>query len=148
MPLRGASERVLTGPHSYETVAQSTNNQGIAPPQTWDAAGLGPASALVSAVTIAELAFGLDVEDLIERRARTDRFYTVLQELAVLSFDVAAARTYGTLAATVRRGGRNPRPRRMELQIAATAVTHGLPLVTRNPADFAGLEDHLRLVPV
>ena len=27
---------------SYETIAQSTNNQGIAPPQTWDAMGLEP----------------------------------------------------------------------------------------------------------
>jgi predicted nucleic acid-binding protein len=100
---------------------------------------------VVSAVTVAELAFGLDVDDLVERRARTDRFYAVLREMSVLPFDLAAARLYGTLVALVRRAGRNPRPRRTDLQIAATAGAHALPLVTRNPADFVGLE---RLVPI
>ena len=99
----------------------------------------------VSAVTVAELAFGLDVDDLLERQARTDRFYAVLREMPVLPFDLAAARLYGTLASLVRRSGRNPRPRRMDLQIAATAGAHGMPLITRNPADFAGLD---RLVHV
>jgi predicted nucleic acid-binding protein len=94
---------------------------------------------VVSAVTVAELAFGLDVDDLLERQARTDRFYAVLREMPVLPFDLAAARLYGTLASLVRRSGRNPRPRRTDLQIAATAGAHGMPLITRNPTDFVGL---------
>lgn len=106
---------------------------------------LGDAQPVVSAVTVAELAFGLDTDDLIERRARTDRFYAVLREMPVLPFDLAAARLYGTMAATVRRTGRNPRPRRMDLQIAATAGAHDIPLITGNPADFSGLD---RLVDV
>jgi predicted nucleic acid-binding protein len=100
---------------------------------------------VVSAVTVAELAFGLDTDDLIERRARTDRYYAVLRDLPVLPFDLAAAELYGTMASMVRRSGRNPRPRRMDLQIAATASANSLPLITRNPADFAGLD---RLVEV
>jgi predicted nucleic acid-binding protein len=100
----------------------------------------------VSAVTVAELAFGLDVDDLVERQARTDRFYAVMREMPVLAFDLAAARLYGTLAATVRRSGRNPRPRRMDLQIAATAGAHAMPLVTRNPADFFGLEQLVQVI--
>jgi predicted nucleic acid-binding protein len=100
---------------------------------------------VVSAVTVAELAFGLDVDDLLERQARTDRFYAVLREMPVLPFDLAAARLYGTLASLVRRSGRNPRPRRTDLQIAATAGAHGMPLITRNPTDFVGLD---RLVHV
>ncbi|HEY2194696.1 MAG TPA: type II toxin-antitoxin system VapC family toxin [Actinomycetospora sp.] len=107
------------------------------------AADAGPA---VSAVTVAELAFGLDVDDLLERQARTDRFYAVLRDVPVLPFDLAAARLYGTLAATVRRSGRNPRPRRMDLQIAATAGAHSIPLITRNPRDFLGLEELLDVV--
>jgi predicted nucleic acid-binding protein len=106
---------------------------------------LADAVPVVSAVTVAELAFGLDTEDLIERRARTDRYYAVLRDLPVLPFDLAAAQLYGTMASMVRRAGRNPRPRRMDLQIAATAGANAVPLITRNPADFAGLE---RLVEV
>lgn len=106
---------------------------------------VGDAEPVVSAVTVAELAFGLDTDDLVERRARTDRFYAVLREMPVLSFDLAAARLYGTMAAMVLRSGRNPRPRRMDLQIAATAGAHAIPLLTGNPADFAGLD---RLVEV
>lgn len=100
---------------------------------------------VVSAGTVAELAFGLDTDDLIERRARTDRYYAVLRDLPVLPFDVAAAQLYGTMASMVRRAGRNPRPRRMDLQIAATAGANAVPLITRNPADFDGLD---RLVVV
>jgi predicted nucleic acid-binding protein len=114
----------------------------------WEHQEIEAAVPSVAAVTVAELAFGLDVDDLLERQARTDRFYALLREMAVLPFDLAAARLYGTLAATVRRAGRNPRPRRMDLQIAATAGAHGMPLVTRNPADFAGLEHLVEIVPV
>ncbi len=114
----------------------------------WEHQELEAAVPSVAAVTVAELAFGLDVDDLLERQARTDRFYALLREMAVLPFDLAAARLYGTLAATVRRAGRNPLPRRMDLQIAATAGAHGMPLVTRNPADFAGLERLVEVVPV
>jgi predicted nucleic acid-binding protein len=111
---------------------------------------LGPAAdayPVVSAVSVAELAFGLDVDDLVERQARTDRFYAVLRDMPVLPFDLAAARLYGTLAALVRRAGRNRRPRRMDLQIAATAGAHTIPLVTRNPADFVGLDELVQIVP-
>lgn len=39
----------------------------------------------------------------------------------MLHFDVAAPDIYGTMAAVIRRAARNPRPRRMDLQIAATS---------------------------
>jgi hypothetical protein len=35
-----------------------------------------------------------------------------------------------------------------DLQIAATATAHGLDLYTRNPADFAGLDEVLTVVEV
>jgi predicted nucleic acid-binding protein len=102
----------------------------------------------VSAVTVAELAYGLDVDDPIERQARMDRFYAVLDQLEVLPFDTAAAKIYGTMAALVRRAGRNPRPRRMDLQIAATSAAHSMPLLTRNAKDFADLDRLVQVVPV
>lgn len=106
------------------------------------------AEAMVSAITIAELAFGLDTDDPVQRQARADRYIMVLSEMEVLPFDVAAAKTYGTLAALVRRAGRDPRPRRMDLQIAAIAASHKLPLLTRNAGDLAGLEQLLDVVAV
>ncbi len=102
----------------------------------------------VSAVSVAELAFGLDIDDPIERRARTERYRAVREQFAVLAFDVQVAEIYGTMAAVVRRSGRNPRPQRMDLQIAATAAAHSIPLVTRDLDGFAGLERLLQVIVV
>lgn len=44
-----------------------------------------------------------------------------LDRFEVLSFDVSAAEYYGALASLVRQYGRNPRPRRIDLQVAAIA---------------------------
>jgi predicted nucleic acid-binding protein len=103
------------------------------------------APAAVSAVTVAELAYGLNVHDPIKRHQRTERYYTTLEQFEVLPFDITAASLYGTLAGLVREGGRDSRPRRMDLQIAAIAVAHSLVLLTRNPVDFTGLERLLRM---
>jgi prevent-host-death family protein len=111
-----------------------------------DLSGVGDARPAVSAVTVAELSFSLDVDDPVERRIRSDRVDSLLASCPVLPFDVACGRMYGTLASLVKRSGRDPRPRRLDLLIAATAVTHHVPLVTRNARDFAGLERLLDIV--
>lgn len=101
----------------------------------------------VSAVTIGELQYGVTAAaDPLAQMYRRRRVQATLDRFEVLSFDVAAAEYYGTLAALVRQHGRNPRPRRMDLQIAATAARHGLMLLTRNGRDFAGLEHALEVV--
>lgn len=103
-------------------------------------------TALVSAVTVGELAYGVGTtDDPVKRLTRSERYHAALEAFGVLDFDLAAARQYGLLAALVQQAGRNPRPRRLDLQIAATAAAHGLPLLTRNPDDFKGTE---RLVEV
>jgi predicted nucleic acid-binding protein len=102
----------------------------------------------ISAVTVAELAYGLDVDDPVERFARAERFYAALEEFEVLPFDTAAAKIYGTLAALVRRSGRSARPRRMDLQIAATAAANGMPVLTRNMKDFVGLDRVVKVIEV
>ena len=102
----------------------------------------------VSAVSMAELAFGLDIDDPIERRARAERYRAVREQFTVLAFDSPAAEIYGTMAAVIRRTGRNPRPRRMDLQIAATAAAHAIPLITRDADGFTGLERLLDVVAV
>lgn len=72
----------------------------------------------------------------------------MLDHFEVLAFDTEVAEYYGALATLVRQGGRNPRPRRLDLQIAATAARHGLTLLTRNGADFIGLESALEILEV
>jgi tRNA(fMet)-specific endonuclease VapC len=62
----------------------------------------------------------------------------VLPHLPVLDVDVTVATTYGELRALLERAGR-PRTD-LDLLIAATALCHGLTLVTRNLRDFALIE--------
>jgi predicted nucleic acid-binding protein len=101
----------------------------------------------LSAVTIGELQYGVTAAaDPLTQMYRRRRVQATLDRFEVLSFDVEAAEYYGTLAALVRQYGRNPRPRRMDLQIAATAARHGLMLLTRNGRDLAGLESALDVV--
>ena len=63
-------------------------------------------------------------------------------------FDVEAARAYGRVFAAVRAAGRSSRSRFADLLIASTAVANGLPLYTRNPADFRGLENVVEIVSI
>lgn len=59
-----------------------------------------------------------------------------------------ASARYGTLAVPVRAANRDPRPRKLDLMIAAIASVRGLPRHTRNPGDFAGLDSTVEIVPV
>jgi predicted nucleic acid-binding protein len=103
------------------------------------------AAVVVSAVTVGELAFGLDGPD---RDAREARLARVLHNYEVMPFGVEAAKIYGVLTSLLRIAGRNPRPRRFDLQIAARAAAARLPLLTMNPADFRGLISMVDVVPI
>jgi predicted nucleic acid-binding protein len=101
----------------------------------------------VSAVTIAELQYGVAVaSDPVVQMNRRRRVQAILDRFELLSFDVTTAEYYGAFAGLVRQHGRNPRPRRMYLQIAATAARYGLTLLTRNGSDFTGLPSALKIV--
>ncbi len=103
----------------------------------------------VSAVTLAELHFGVLVARDSSTRAERLRRLTLLQRrFDALPVDEAVARSYGQLAARVAEVGRQPRARVMDLLIAATAHAHSAGLYTRNPADFAGLDHLIQLLPV
>ncbi|HEY5787146.1 MAG TPA: type II toxin-antitoxin system VapC family toxin [Microlunatus sp.] len=101
----------------------------------------------VSAVSIAELQYGVTaVTDPVAQMHRRRRVQAILYQFEALPFDVSTADYYGVLATLVRQHGRNPRPRRLDLQVAATAARHGLTLLTQNGADFSGLEAALSVV--
>jgi predicted nucleic acid-binding protein len=101
----------------------------------------------ISAVTIAELHFGVLVAREPSTRAERLRRLSVLQRaFDPLPVDDAVAASYGQLAAAVVVAGRQPRARTMDLLIAATAHAHDARLYTRNADDFVGLDDLVDIV--
>lgn len=107
-----------------------------------------PAEPLITAVTLAELSVGpLVVEDGAERAARQARLQQAEADFQPLPFDVAAARAFGRVAASLRRAGRKSTARSYDAMIAATALANELPVFTCNPSDFAGIDD-LRVIEV
>ncbi len=100
-----------------------------------------PDESAISAVTLAELAAGPHAtSDEQERARRQDRLQWAAATWDPLPFDAEAARIYGRVFAAAKAAGRTSRSRLADLLIAATAAANGLPLYTRNPADFAGLQ--------
>ena len=91
----------------------------------------------VSVVTLEELAFGV-ARAAAPVRARLARWLDALLESRPVVLDVtpAIARASGELRAA--REARGRRVAQADTLIAATAVHHGLTLVTRNVRDFEG----------
>jgi len=109
-----------------------------------------PRELAVSAMTMAELAAGPHATtDSAERARRQDRLQRAEATFEPRPVEADVARAYGRVYAVVVAAGRKARGRRaIDLFIAATAVAAGLPLYTRNPADFAGLSPLLEIVAV
>jgi tRNA(fMet)-specific endonuclease VapC len=107
-----------------------------------------PDDSVVSAVTLAELSVGPHLSKTSrERAARQAHLQQAEADFETISFDAAAARAFGRVAASLRRAGRKPAARAYDALIAATAIANGLPLYTCNPADFQGI-DELTVTPV
>lgn len=95
----------------------------------------------ISAVTLAELHFGVLRADTAEDRAeRLAAISRIERRFDALPVDDIVAESYGRLADAVARIGRNPRRRSFDLLIAATAHAHDARLLTLNPDDFRGLD--------
>lgn len=107
-----------------------------------------PAEPVITAVTLAELSVGPLVavgED--ERTARQLRLQQAEAAFEPLPFDAQAARSFGAVAASLRRSGRKSSVRAFDAMIAATALANRLPVYTCNPRDFEGI-DGLRVVAI
>ncbi len=109
-----------------------------------------PSELAISAVTLAELAAGPHAtSEPAERARRQDRLQRTEATFEPLPLDAAVARAYGRVYAAITAAGRKTRGRpAFDLVIAATALAHGLPLYTRNPADFDDLEGLVEVVAV
>ncbi len=107
-----------------------------------------PAEPLITAVTLAELTVGpLATADLREQARRQVRLQQAESDFEALPFDAAAARSFATVAASLRKSGRKPAARAFDALIAATALSRALPVYTGNPRDFEGI-DGLEVVAV
>jgi hypothetical protein len=95
----------------------------------------------ITAVTLAELSVGpLVATTDRERVARQAHLQQAEADFDPLPFDAAAARSFGRVAAGLRRVGRKPAARSYDAMIAATAISNGLPIHTCNPRDFNGIK--------
>ena len=109
-----------------------------------------PIESAVSAISMAELAAGPHAtQDPDERARRQDRLQRAEAVFDPLPFDSEACRAYGRVYAAVVGAGRKARgARAVDLLIAATACSAGLPLYTRNPDDFQALHELVEVVHV
>lgn len=92
-----------------------------------EAEGIG-----ISAVTAAELWFGVEKSGTARNRAALKEF---LSPLEVAEFDHAAARVYGRVRQALEAAGKPIGP--LDTQIAAHALALDLTLVTHNTREFA-----------
>ncbi|WP_062993687.1 type II toxin-antitoxin system VapC family toxin [Nocardia anaemiae] len=103
----------------------------------------------ITAITLAELSQGVAMaKDAATRSVRSEQLGAAIVEFDPLPFDEDAATRYGTLVALTMAAKGDPKPRRMDLLIAAIASARGLPLYTRNAKDFRGLESMLEIVAI
>ncbi|HUH17354.1 MAG TPA: type II toxin-antitoxin system VapC family toxin [Methylomirabilota bacterium] len=109
-------------------------------PRLADASVL-PEHSLISAITLAELSVGpLVTTDETERAARLAHLQQAEADFEPIPFDADAARSFGQVAASLRRSGRKASARAYDAMIAAVAVANELPLYTCNPDDFTGID--------
>jgi len=107
-----------------------------------------PSEPLITAVTLAELSVGpLVATDESQRAARQAHLQQAEADFDPLPFDVAAARAFGQVAASLRRAGRKPATRAYDAMIAAICVANDLPIHTCNAADFGEI-DQLTVIEV
>lgn len=93
-----------------------------------------PAGGFVSVISYIEVLHGvLAGPDPIAMEAALDGF---LDDVPLRSVSPAIARRCARLRNDLARRGRRVRQRGLDLVVAATALEHGLTLVTRNKADY------------
>ncbi|MFT3853385.1 MAG: type II toxin-antitoxin system VapC family toxin [Ilumatobacteraceae bacterium] len=100
-----------------------------------------PTEPLITAVTLAELSVGPLVATTDgERASRQAHLQQAESDFDPLPFDAAAARSFGQVAASLRRAGRKPAARAYDALIAAVCMSNDLPIHTCNPTDFSGID--------
>jgi tRNA(fMet)-specific endonuclease VapC len=88
----------------------------------------------ISAITASELLVGVHRANSEERRLKRQSFVEhILSLLPILPFDLETARLHAAMVSAL---PRNITASAYDSIIAATALRHGVPVLTANPADF------------
>jgi len=99
-----------------------------------------PSEPVITTITLAELSVGpLVASTDAERAARQAHLQQAEADFDPVPFDAAAARSFGQVAASLRRAGRTSAARTYDAMIAAIGIAHALPVHTCNPRDFDGI---------
>ncbi|MBY0582124.1 MAG: type II toxin-antitoxin system VapC family toxin [Sphingomonas sp.] len=118
------SEAIRAAPHPVVQAWAMANDE-----QLW-----------MSTVVIGELLSGVDLMPPGQRRTALEEGYRLLidrHHARIVPFDLDAAKRYAVVLGQQYRAGRNPGT--ADTQIAATALSRGLRLATRNTQHFEGL---------
>ncbi len=109
-----------------------------------------PDECSIATITLAELSAGVHAAAKSAlRAARQEILQYVESAFQSVPFDSEAARAYGRIYAAVLAVGQKPRGgRAVDFFIAATALSRGLPLLTRNAADFTSVANLVEVVSV
>ena len=100
----------------------------------------GDQEVVLSAISASELLHGVHRADSAQRRGRREAFVErILSAVPVLPIDLDVARTHARVWADLRVRGAVIGAH--DLLIAATALTHGLTVATRNAREFSRVED-------
>ncbi len=94
---------------------------------------------VISAVTLAELEFGIACSNTTLQAANRSALDGLLEDIVVAPFEAQAARAYGPIRAAYKERNRDA----LDKLIASHAIALGVTLVTNNEADFlnyAGLK--------
>lgn len=76
-------------------------------------------------------------------RTAEQHYQAFFNEVTLLPFDSAVAKRCARLRHDLKQRGIRTRARALDLQIAATALRHGLELVTYNHQDYSDIPDLL-----
>ena len=87
---------------------------------------------VISAVTLAELEFGIACSSPASQAANRSAIDSLLEDILVAPFEAQAAKVYGPIRAAYKDRSRDA----MDKLIASHAIALEVPLVTNNEADF------------
>ena len=99
-----------------------------------------PDESAITAVTLAEIAAGPHATENKDARQAPGSIAVGDRHLGSTAFRRGRGTDVRQVFAAARAAGQSSRARLADLLIASTAAANGLPLYTRNPADFAALK--------